>query len=35
MFIDSKHNFIQRIALNIKTTDYDSVFIEIPDTIYL
>ena len=31
MFIDSKHNFIQRSDLNIKSTDCDSVFIEIPD----
>ena len=31
MFIDSKHNFIQRTDLNIKATDCDSVFIEIPD----
>ena len=31
MFIDSKHNFIQRTDLNIKTTGCDSVFIEIPD----
>ena len=31
MFIDSKHNFIQRSDLKIKSTDCDSVFIEIPD----
>ena len=31
MFIDSKHNFIHRTDLNIKNTDCDSVFIEIPD----
>ena len=31
MFIDSKHNFIQRTDLNIKTSDCDSLFIEIPD----
>ena len=31
MFIDCKHNFIQRTDLNIKTTDCDTVFIEIPD----
>ena len=34
MFIDSKHNFIQRTALNIKSSDCDSVFIEIPDKKY-
>ena len=31
MFIESKHNFIQRTDLNIKATDCDSIFIEIPD----
>ena len=31
MFIDSKHNFINRTDLNIKTTECDSIFIEIPD----
>ena len=33
MFIDSKHNFIQRTDLNIKATESDSVFIEIPDIV--
>ena len=31
MFINSKHNLIQRTDLNIKNSDCDSVFIEIPD----
>ena len=33
MFIDSKHNFIERTDLNIKTTECDSIFIEIPDKV--
>ena len=31
IFINSKHNFIQRNDLNINTTDCDSIFIKIPD----
>ena len=31
IFINSKHNFIQRLDLKINVTDCDSTFIEIPD----
>ena len=31
IFINSKHNFIQRSDLIISVTDYNSVFIEIPN----
>ena len=31
IFINSKHNFIQRPDLKINVTDCDSTFIEIPD----
>ena len=31
IFINSKHNFIQRPDLVINVTDCDSVFVEIPD----